>query len=84
MSTTQQDYISKSREAAKAVYNGINTLLSMQKQWNDLAYGDNSFNGEGSNIGVNSSAVGAAVFDSANALRSTLDSGHGTNLAKLL
>lgn len=80
----EQDYISAARTAAKNVWDGINTLKSLQREWNALDYGNTLADGEGANAGVTRAEVGAVVFDSANALETTLNTGHATNFAKVL
>jgi hypothetical protein len=62
--------------ANKAVWDGINALVSAQREWNALDYGKMQVEG--------SSETGAVVFDTANALVTLLNTGHATNMAKLL
>ena len=80
----ESDFISEARAHARALWNAINALESLQKEWNALDYGNTLDVGVGENAGLNAAAVGAVVFDSANAIRATLNTGHATNVAKLL
>ena len=78
------DYISEARAANRQVWEGINTLKSLQREYNALDYGNTLPDGSGENDGITKSEVGAVVFDTANAMVSLLDTGHATNMAKLL
>lgn len=80
----EQDFISEARAANKAVWDGINKLISLQREWNALDYGTTLNDGEGTNVGITKTEVGAVVFDTANALVATLNQGHATNMANLL
>lgn len=86
--TTTPDYITAVRVANQKVWDGINQLKAFQREWQALDYGT------GTNLAiptaphVNSNmtkeALGAVLFDTANALSAVLDAGHATNMAKLL
>lgn len=80
----QSDYITEAREATRKVWDGINELVAMQREYNALDYGNTLPDGTGANEGVTRTEVGAVVFDSANAFAAVLAGGHATNLAKLL
>ena len=80
----QADYISEARAANRQVWEGINTLKSLQREYNALDYGNTLPDGSGENDGITRAEVGAVVFDTANALVTLLDTGHATNMAKLL
>jgi hypothetical protein len=80
----QADYISEARAANRQVWEGINTLKSLQREYNALDYGNTLPDGSGENDGITKAEVGAVVFDTANALVTLLDAGHATNMAKLL
>lgn len=72
-------YVAEVKAANEAVWNGINKLLALQRQWNALDYGTTL------NVtGVVTAEVGAVVFDSANAFLAVLNTGVATNMAKLL
>lgn len=80
----EQDYITLARQANQAIWDGINTLVALQREWNALDYGTTLDAGEGENLGITAAEVGAVVFDTATALVATLNAGHATNMAKLL
>lgn len=84
MANRHQDYISNIRAANKAIWDGINTLVSAQREWNALDYGNTLPVGEGGNDGITKTQVGSVAFDTANALVGVLGAGHATNMAKLL
>lgn len=84
MSNRHQDYISTVRAANKAIWDGINTLVALQREWNALDYGNTLPAGEGANEGVSRAEVGSVTFDTANALVAVLAAGHATNMANLL
>ncbi len=84
MANRHQDYISTVRAANKAIWDGVNTLVALQREWNALDYGNTLPVGEGENDGINKTLVGAVTFDTANALVAVLGAGHATNMAKLL
>lgn len=84
MANRHQDYISTVRAANKAIWDGINTLVSAQREWNALDYGNTLPVGEGGNDGITKTQVGSVTFDTANALVGVLGAGHATNMAKLL
>jgi hypothetical protein len=78
------EYYDKARQANKQLWNAINDLLELQRQWNALDYGNTLTDGVGTNEGLTKAEIGAVVFDTANAMQAVLNAGHGTNLAKLL
>ena len=80
----QADYISEARAANRKVWDGINALKSLQREYNALDYGNTLPDGAGENEGISKAEVGAVIFDTANALVALLDTGHATNMAKLL
>lgn len=80
----ESDFITEARSHARALWNAVNALEALQNEWNALDYGNTLDVGVGENDGLNATAVGAVVFDSANAIRATLNAGHATNVAKLL
>lgn len=84
MANRHQDYISIVRSANKAIWDGINTLVALQREWNALDYGNTLPAGEGANEGVSRAEVGSVTFDTANALVAVLAAGHATNMAHLL
>ena len=84
MANRNQDYISILRQEAKALWDAVNTLEGLQKEWTALDYSATLEAGEGENIKQGRADIGAVVFDTTNAIRALLDGGHATNLAKLL
>lgn len=80
----EQDFITEARQQNKAIWDGINALVALQREWNALDYGNTLDPGEGDNTGIDAAEVGAVVFDSANAFIGVLAAGHATNMAKLL
>lgn len=81
----EQDYITEAREHARNIFNGINQLLAMQNEWNALDYGNTLDPGSGDNDGLVRADIGAVVFDTVNELKlRIMDTGHKTNLARLL
>lgn len=80
----EQDFITLARQHNKAIWDGINALIALQREWNALDYGNTLADGEGANAGVTAAEVGGVVFDTANAMATLLSQGHATNMAKLL
>lgn len=80
----ESDYISEARQANRQLWQAINTLVSLQREWNALDYGTTLDNFLGENEGLTGAQVGAVVFDTANAFVGVLNAGHATNMAKLL
>lgn len=80
----EQNFITEARELNRQIWNGINALVAMQREWNALDYGSTLDPGTGDNTGIEAAEVGAVVFDSANAFVGVLNGGHATNMAKLL
>ena len=78
------DFITLARQHNKNVWDGINALVAMQREWNALDYGNTLPDGEGANSEQTAAEVGAVVFDTANAFVAVLAQGHATNMAKLL
>lgn len=79
-----QDFITLARQQNKAIWDGINALVAMQREWNALDYGNTLEDGDGANSEYTADEVGAVVFDTANAFVAVLAAGHATNMAKLL
>jgi len=80
----QSDYITIVRQKNKALWDSINDLVALQREWQALDYGNTLAPGEGENTGIVAAEVGAVVFDTTNAFVSVLNAGHATNMAKLL
>ena len=79
-----QDYITIVRQNNRQLWDALNNLVALQREWQALDYGNTLPDGEGDNTGVIPAEVGAVVFDTANALVAVLNAGHATNMAKLL
>ena len=79
-----QDYISVVRHNNRQLWDALNNLVALQREYNALDYGTTLPDGEGDNMGITKTEVGAVVFDTANALVAVLAAGHATNVAKLL
>lgn len=84
MTGRQQDYYTLARNHNKAIWDGINALVALQREWNALDYGNTLEPGAGANEGLTDTDIGAVVFDTANAMVGVLNAGHATNMAKLL
>ncbi len=79
-----QDYITIARQNNRQLWDALNNLVALQREYNALDYGTTLPDGEGDNTGITPAEVGAVVFDTANALVAVLNAGHATNMAKLL
>lgn len=84
MASREQDFITLARQYNRQVWDGINSLKAMQREWAALDYGTILDVGEGDNEGITGAEVGAVVFATTNAFSDLLDSGHATNMSKLL
>lgn len=80
----ESDYISTARQAARDFWNAWLALKGLQPEWNALDYSENLTEFVGANDGLAAADVGAVVFDTADAVETLLNTGHATNLAKLL
>lgn len=78
------DYITEVRVINKQIWDGINALVGKQREWNALNYGTTLPDGIGNNSNITATQVGAVVFDSANAIVTTLNTGVATDMANLL
>lgn len=83
-SNNSQDYITITRALNKQIWDAINDLVALQREWNALDYGNTLDAGEDENAGITALEVGAVVFDTANAFVTVLAAGNATNMAKLL
>ena len=80
----EKQFYTEARAANLAIWNGINTLVALQREYNAMDYGTTLDVGTGPHEGIVKADVGAVVFDTANALVAVLTAGHATNMAKLL
>lgn len=87
----QSDYITEVRQTNRQLWEAINKLVSLQREWQALDYGstlidflsdDKENSGEHKKLQV--AQIGAVVFDTTDAFVSMLDAGHATNMAHLL
>ena len=82
----QIDYVTQVRIATRKLWDALNDLKALQREWTALDYmntlSEDAFQGE--NAGLDASAIAAIVFTTTDALLALLDTGHGTNLARLL
>ena len=84
MAARHQDYISAVRAANRQIWDGVNELKALQREWQALYYGTTLPDGEGANEGYTKAEIGAVAFATADALSALLDGGHATNMAKAL
>ena len=84
MQAREQDYISTVRALNRQLWEALNGLKSLQREWSALDYGNTLDAGTGANAGISGADVGAVVFATADAITTLLDTGHATNMAKLL
>lgn len=80
----QVQYINEARDATRRLWDALNDLIVLQREWNAEDYGNTLAAGTGDNNGITAAMVGAAVFDSANAFVTVLNTGVATNLSNLL
>lgn len=84
MASREQDYISEARNLNRQLWNALNGLKGMQREFTALDYGTTLADGEGDNAGITKVDVGAVVFATTDAIIDLFNSGHATNCAKLL
>ena len=84
MAGRQQDFYTLARQANTAIWDALNDLVALQREWNALDYGNTLEPGTGANDGLTKTEIGAVVFDTTNAMLAVLSAGHATNMAKLL
>ena len=84
MAGRQQDFYTLARNHSKAIWDGINALVALQREWQALDYGNTLEPGSGANAGLTDTEVGAGVFDTSNAMVAFLAGGHATNRAEQL
>ena len=89
--TREERYYANVRAANKVVWDGINTLKSLQREWNAGDYGNTLSDGSelpggvnNENAGILAADLGAVVFATADAFGVVLDAGNATNMQKLL
>ena len=81
----ETDYITEVRIAVRQLWKALNDLKALQREWAALDYmntlSEAAFQGENAGLDVEDIA---AVLTTADALWALLDTGHGTNLARVL
>ena len=80
----EQQYYGEARNANQQVWSGINELIRLQREWNALDYGTTLDIGVFAHEGLTKTELGSVIFDTADALVALLNTGHATNMAKLL
>lgn len=80
------DFITETRQHARALWDAVYALKSLQAEWNakDFSTGNNLPDGVGENEGYTKAEVGAVVFDTTDAILALFAQGHSTNVARLL
>jgi hypothetical protein len=79
-----QDFYGAVRDNARALWNALNELQSLQAEWNAGDYGSALAAGAGSNDGLVAQDLGGVVFAGADALRTVMNTGVATNFVKVL
>jgi hypothetical protein len=80
----EQDYYTLARQANTAIWDALNDLVALQREWDAMDFGNTLEPGAGANDGLTKTEIGAVVFDTTNAMLAVLAAGHATNMAKLL
>jgi len=80
----EQDYYTLARQANTAIWDALNDLVALQREWNAMDFGNTLEPGAGANDGLTKTEIGAVVFDTTNAMLAVLAAGHATNMARLL
>ncbi len=81
MTVQHRDYAQKAREANRKVWDGINDLVELQRQWTALDYTNTLVDDE---HGLTAAEYLAVIFTTAGLLVDVLEAGSKTNMAKLL
>lgn len=81
----QQIYYALVREANRAAWQAMLTLVSLQREWEAQNYAATLAPGEGENSGLVASDLSAVIFEAANAVAEVLaTNGYSTAMTKLL
>lgn len=82
----KSDYISNVRQKTRVLWDAYLDLLAAQNEWNAQDYSNNLDVGDftGENEGLTAGNIGAVVFDTANAIKASMDAGHATNVTNIL
>lgn len=85
MTARHEDYVTTVRARARALWEAYVDLLGLQSEWNAQDYANTlDLDPTGENGHLSATEVGAAVFDTPNALKTLMDAGHATNLTEML
>lgn len=76
-----EEFVTDARRYSRMIWEGVNALAALQREWNALDYGTTMPVEVG---GVARADVGAVVFATTDAIEDLLATGHATNMAKLL
>lgn len=74
------EFVADAKRHTRAIWDSLNALQSLQAEATALDYATTL----GTQDGLESADVIAVVFTTADALRALLNTGHATNMAKLL
>lgn len=81
----EKQFITEARSHVKELWEAYHALKALQTEWNALDYGTTLDAGSGANEGITKDMVGSAVFATTDEIKLRIfDTGHATNLAKLL
>jgi hypothetical protein len=84
MTARSQDFYAQVRKHNETIWNALNDLVALQREWTALDYGNTLPAGEGVHDGLTKTDLGSVVFDTATAFVGVLTAGHATNMAKIL
>jgi hypothetical protein len=76
-------YITEVRTANRKVWDGINALIILQREWMLCDYTTTLPPGTGDNEGITSQEVSDVVNTTTDALNALLEEGHALNMSKL-
>jgi hypothetical protein len=81
MADRHAEFVADARRYSRAIWDNLNQLAALQREWNALDYGSTLVAPTG---GPTATEVGSVVFATADAIEDLLATGHATNMAKLL
>lgn len=80
----EQDFITLTRQEARAFWDSYNALLARQAEWNAQNYGATLDVGTNDNEGIVAAQIGSVIFDTMNAVKVVMDAGNATNITTIL
>lgn len=82
----KNDYVAETRSEVRQLVAALDRLRSKQIEWNANNYGETLTDDDliGVADGLHPSDIGAVIFDTVDALDAVLESGHASNLYRLL